>query len=144
MSQGKIRNLLKDLQASSLGPEEDLKSYVNKILDINSQLSWAGQAMPKTFIVNMMLETLKSSRYKTQIKTILAAHSAAKIPIDTVDKLSTALEEDDIFDGKAQRVLEMILFSFDLKYVTHMKYDCLSFRWKRKNPFTWTGPRTYP
>jgi hypothetical protein len=57
--------------------------------------------MPETFIVNMMLETLQSSRYKTQIKTILAAHSAAKIPIDTVDKLSTALEEDDIFDGKA-------------------------------------------
>ena len=39
--------------------EEDLKVYMNKVLDINAQLSWVAQAMPVSFsIVNTMLDIL--------------------------------------------------------------------------------------
>jgi len=89
------------LQNESLGDDQDLNGYVNNVYDINTKLSWVGQGMSPSWLRNIIVHALSKSRYKTQLKTYLVAHSAAGTSISSVDQLIQFLSANDILEGKA-------------------------------------------
>lgn len=90
-----------DLQEVTLKPEQDLNDFMNNILDINRKLSWVGQGMSPGWLLNIITYTLGKSRYKTQLETLLAAHSAVGTSISDINGIIQYLSANDIFEGKA-------------------------------------------
>ena len=70
ISQDVARQYQLEMQSLKLADHEDLSVYTNKLLDLNSKLSWVNQHQSEGWLINQVIATLKLSRYTSHLKSL--------------------------------------------------------------------------
>ncbi len=95
-----VSDLLNELQSLQLLDSDDLSVLINKVDDITDRLMMVNQAPPESFMVHLIQNVLKTSRYGPDLITLQRTHAANRTSFHTIDELVVALHCMDKVNGR--------------------------------------------